>query len=162
MGGREVDIRVFSREAHGDPLLALALKAALPKALTQLCGEIVGEPTLGFRQELRLVGADLLLKLAQRGLARALASIDATLRHLPGVAGKVDALGHENLAAGVQQHDTDAAPLAGRAGLDGQAPAHLLAVRSGCLSAIAQIGAKAIPLRSRLGIHCASRSIVTG
>ena len=110
MRGREIDVRVLPGEAHGEPFLALALKAAAPKALAQLRWEVVAEPALGLRQELGLVGPDLLLELAQRCLARALTGVYAALRHLPGV-GPIEPLGHEHLAGPVHEGDADAAAI---------------------------------------------------
>ena len=42
------------------------------------------QPAARLSQDLGLVGADLFLQLAERGLARGFARIDAALRHLPG------------------------------------------------------------------------------
>src|SRR5262249_32931272 len=107
----------------------LAQVAALSEALTQLWRKVVAEPAPALPQELGVVGADLFLEFAACGGARALALVDASLRHLPGIVREIDALRDEHLLAGIEQHDTHPAPVAQRrrpaAGL-----AHLAAVRA--------------------------------
>ena len=53
--------------------------------------QVVGQPFIHFAQEFGLVGADLFLEFAKRGLARRFAAIDSALRHLPAFDGLVDA-----------------------------------------------------------------------
>ena len=67
------------------------------------------QPARGFAEDFGLVGADLLLQFAQRGLARGLAGIDAALRHLPGRKSRrhVDAAPDKHQPLPVQQHDAD-------------------------------------------------------
>src|SRR5688572_5960537 len=109
--GRDVDVAVGAEEAECEPFLALAAEPALPDLRHQLGRQIVLQPILALADEARAVGADLLAHLAPGGLQRLLALVDAALRHLPGRAGVVDALGHEHLALLVDQHDADARPV---------------------------------------------------
>ena len=68
-----------SDEPHRKPFLAIA---AIP-ALGNLGRHIVMKPNTTLGQDIRPVGADLLLQLAPYCLPQGLAGIDAALRHLP-------------------------------------------------------------------------------
>src|SRR5437868_4319086 len=108
MFGGEIDIRIIPGEAHGEPFLLLAAIAPTPYSTGQFEWQIVLEPTLALGEEFRLVGADLLPQLAQRGLEGCLARIYSALRHLPGRQHRhVDTSADEHLARAVQQHDAD-------------------------------------------------------
>src|SRR5690606_6833708 len=58
--------------------------------------------------DLGLGGADLFLELPEQGGLRILARIDPALGHLPGFDIGVYAASHEDLAAAIEQGDTDA------------------------------------------------------
>src|SRR5882672_1470085 len=79
----EPDVAILAQEAHGEPLLALAAIAAAPGPSHDVRRQLVAEPVGMLGQDLRLGGADLLLELAERRLARPLAAVDAALGHLP-------------------------------------------------------------------------------
>src|SRR6266446_8377479 len=73
--GCEVDIAVLAGEAHREPFLALAAIAAAPHPAElhpQLFGHVVMQPAAALAEDLGLVGADLLLELAQGRPARGL------------------------------------------------------------------------------------------
>ena len=80
---RGIDIGIAAGEAHQKPLLALAAPAPAPHARDNVHGQIVMQPAFRLGEDIGLVGADLLLELAERGLARALAGIDAAVERLP-------------------------------------------------------------------------------
>src|SRR5262249_5099359 len=61
----------------------LTAPAPLPHAGSDVGGQVVMQPTLSLGEDFGFAGADLLLQLAESRLARALARIDAALRHLP-------------------------------------------------------------------------------
>src|SRR5258708_1531459 len=108
----EVDVAILAGEAHGEPFLHLAAIALVPDTAGDALRPVIAQPLRAFREELGLVGADLLLELAQRRRARCLAAVDAALRHLPVVAGHVDAAADEDAVLRVEQHDADAGAVA--------------------------------------------------
>src|SRR3546814_13371429 len=78
----------------------------------------VAQPVAALGENLRLVGPDLLVQLAQRRFLGGLAGVDAALRHLPDVVPLlcgVDAPADEDIAVAVQQQQADAGPI-GQAG----------------------------------------------
>src|SRR5581483_7005243 len=108
----EVDVRVATQKAHGKPFLALTAIAPAPEAAGDVGRHPVAEPARALGDDLRFVGADLFVELAHRGLPRGLALVDAALRHLPIVAGDVDAAPDEDAVRAVEQHDADAGAIA--------------------------------------------------
>ena len=95
MAGTFVSARCPTAAAHAD----------------ELRRQIVWPPVRALSNDLRAVGADFLLQLAQRGAAWILALVDAALRHLPRFGRHIDAAGNEDPAGGVEQHQADARPI---------------------------------------------------
>src|SRR5260370_9553132 len=83
MPGGEVDVAILAGEAHGEPFLHLPAIAPVPDTAGGALRYVLAQPPRAFGEELRLVGARLLLELAQRPGARGLAAVRAALRHLP-------------------------------------------------------------------------------
>src|SRR5690606_20847016 len=102
----DIDVRIFAKKAHREPLLDLAAIAALPEFRNEVMGQVVFDP-VAFRQDLRLVGADLLLHLAEGSGKWIFCGIDPALRHLPGSRLHVAALGNEDLVLGIEQENSD-------------------------------------------------------
>ena len=108
-----VDLAVLAGEAQGVPFLRLAAIAPAPCLGGDIRRQVVGEPAARFRKQLDRPDAGLLGKLAQRGLERILAGVEAALRHLPDVR-EVDVLGpvepaaDEDAAITVEHHGADA------------------------------------------------------
>jgi hypothetical protein len=123
---------------------------------------VIGEPARAFRQDLRLVGAGFFFELAQRRLARTFALVDAALRHLPVVAGGVDAPADEHQVAAVEQHDAHSGAIA--LGADrGDGLVHFAAPCCSLgLAASALAGASTSPFPSSVLAQAATRSTVTG
>src|SRR6266446_10679737 len=108
MLGGKVDIRVIPGTAHGEPFLPLAAIAPAPYSAGEFGWQVVLEPALALAEEFRLVGADFLPELAQRGLQRCLARVDPALRHLPSRHCRhIHTSGDKHLTGAVQQHDPD-------------------------------------------------------
>src|SRR5260370_27847253 len=110
----EVDVAILAGEAHGEPFLHLPAIAPVPDTAGDALRHVIAQPLRAFPQELGLVGADLLLELAQRRGARALAAADAALPHLPVFAGHVRAAADED--AGLPRQPPDRHPRAGAPG----------------------------------------------
>src|SRR5579864_1056283 len=108
----EIHVLVAAGEAHGEPLLNLAAIASPPKVAGRFTRYFVSQPAAALRENIRLVGSDLLLKLAQCRLARRFAVVDAALRHLPVLADYVDPSRDEDAVPRIQQHDADAGAIA--------------------------------------------------
>src|SRR5437899_12817480 len=68
MLGGEVDIRIVPGKAHDEPFLSLSAIAAAPHPTSKLGRQVIFQPGVAFAEYLGLVGADLLLELAQRRL----------------------------------------------------------------------------------------------
>src|SRR3546814_4126504 len=81
--GRDVDVAVLAQEAQREPALLLATVAALPDLADERRRQVVAQPVAALGENLRLVGPDLLVQLAQRRFLGGLAGVDAALRHLP-------------------------------------------------------------------------------
>ena len=109
LGGGGVDIAVLAGKAHREPFLPLAAIAPAPRFAGKLGRQVVVQPARGFAENFGLVGADLLVQFAQRGLARGLAGVDPALRHLPGREPRrhADAAPDKHQALPVHQHDAD-------------------------------------------------------
>jgi hypothetical protein len=73
--------------------------------------QIVFQPFAEFAEELGIVRADFFLQLAERGLERRFAFVDAALRHLPAFDRLVDALADEHQPLAIEQHHADAGPV---------------------------------------------------
>jgi hypothetical protein len=114
----EVDITVFACEAHQKPFLPLPAKPPAPGGAGDRLRQVVVQPVTRLGDEFGLVGAGLFVKLAQRGLRRRFAGIDATLRHLPRqpAARHVDAPSDEDQARAVDQDDPDPGPVGRKIG----------------------------------------------
>src|SRR5439155_16885707 len=152
---------VRAGEAHEEPFLALAFPTPAPQFPGHRRGHVVAQPLRRLGDDLGLVGADLLRELAQRGLARRLALVDAALRHLPVLADRVDALADEDLALGVHQHDADIGAVEGIVGAG--ALRHWLASRlsSPGLFTTTETGASTSFRSSSPPLHKTSRSSVS-
>src|SRR6185312_2378820 len=143
----EVNVAVAPLKTHREPFLFLSDIAPAPQPAAQRAGQIVGQPAFGLGDDVGLVGAGLFPELAERGVSRRLAPVDAALRHLPRFFFLVDAAADENLAVAVQQHDADAPPIAG---------SHFAATPvSAAAGSIAVAGASAMDCFSRLASHAA-------
>eukprot|EP00752_Nemacystus_decipiens_P000197 g197.t1 len=107
---RKIDVRIGPEETQREPLLGLAAIAALPDTARQGRRQVVGVPGRALGQEVGLVGSDahLLAQFAPGGLDRGLPLVDAALRHLPMVAGRVDPVADEDVAGRIHQHQADA------------------------------------------------------
>src|SRR5215211_4137172 len=111
----DVDLLVLSGEAEREPLLALPPEAASPGAPGDDGRKVVAVPFRRLGEELGRAHAGLLVELAERRLAGALAGVDAALRHLPGI-GVRSLVGlslgipppEEDETLPVQKHDSDA------------------------------------------------------
>src|SRR3546814_18363066 len=66
--GRDVDVAVLAQEAQREPALLLATVAALPDLADARRRQVVAQPVAALGENLRLVGPDLLVQLAQRRL----------------------------------------------------------------------------------------------
>src|SRR3546814_5288440 len=64
------------------------LVAALPDLADERRRQVVAQPVAALGENLRLVGPDLLVQLAQRRFLGGLAGVDAALRHLPDELGR--------------------------------------------------------------------------
>src|SRR6266849_2782087 len=158
MPGSEVDVAILAGEAHGEPFLHLPAIAPVPGAAGGALRYVIAQPLRAFGEELGLVGADLLLELAQRRGARRLAAVDAALRHLPIVAGHVDAAADEDAVPRVEQQDADAGAVALRARPFGDV-VHLPAPGT---TPSALTGASASPFCASVCAQDATRATVTG
>ncbi len=161
----EIDLGVRAEEARGEPFLRLAAIFSAPHLADEIVGQVVEQPVARLAHDFGVGRADLLAKLAQRGGARLLHPVDSALRHLPGVAVRIRALGDENETGGIEQHHAHAAPVADR-GRNAARPrnaARLGNARAGHEPplATALTGATAMPLRSSDLSHAARRVSVT-
>ena len=119
-GAQDVDLAFVAGEAQQEPLLDLSAITAAP-APERAFRQVVAQPFRRFVEERRRHNAGLLAQLAQGGLARLFAGVEAALRHLPfearhafaAFAGLAPA--EEYFAFGVRERDADARP--GRAAL---------------------------------------------
>src|SRR5688500_17705498 len=114
IGSGDVHVLVPAEEAHQEPGLALTAPGLLPDLADQVLGKIVGQLLLGLLDELDEVARDagLLLELAIGAVERALAGIEAALRHLPCLERAMEPLADPDLALRTDQHDADGGPVA--------------------------------------------------
>src|SRR5262245_985376 len=109
---RDIDLAFLTQKAHREPFLALPPVAPLQGHAQEFARQVIAEPTRCLGDDLDRADGGLLLQFAQGRRAFRFVRADATLRHLPDVAGAIarplgpaPADPHQPVA--VDQHDPD-------------------------------------------------------